>query len=154
MAAAVMASSSRRPQFQPQVDATRWVVIYPAYLNANYSFAQGRKIPKSAAVADPTITDVFEAARGLGVSLGVEDKCYPRDFFNRGRIRVQLWNTRVSPKVPVHPHLRSRRDLYVAVAAAIPAVREARAAAAPTVAAKAPVAADGSAGGASGGGGE
>lgn len=42
MATAVMASSSRRPQFQPQVDASRWVVIYPAYLNVNYSFAQVR----------------------------------------------------------------------------------------------------------------
>lgn len=83
----------------------------------------------------------------------MEDKCYPRDFFNRGRIRVQLWNTRVSPKVPVHPHLRSRRELYVAVAAAIPAVREAQASAAAAKAAKAPAAADGGAGGPSAGGG-
>lgn len=42
MAAAVMATSSGRPQFQPTVDAARWVVIYPAYLNVNYSFAQVR----------------------------------------------------------------------------------------------------------------
>lgn len=45
------------------------------------------------------------------------------------------------------------RELYVAVAAAIPAVREARAAAAAAVAAKAPAAADAGAGGASAGGG-
>ena len=36
-------ASSQRPSAQLQVDDSRWVVVYPAYLNANYSFAQVRR---------------------------------------------------------------------------------------------------------------
>ncbi|OSX80036.1 hypothetical protein BU14_0060s0003 [Porphyra umbilicalis] len=150
-------ASSQRPSGQLQVDDSRWVVVYPAYLNADYSFAKGRKIPKAAAVAAPTVGDLFAAARRLGVSVGLEDKVHPRDFFNRGRIRVQLWNTRVTPKVPIHPQLRCRRDLYVAIAAAIPHIREVRAkleGAKPTGGkpTKAPAAAGGASAGGGGGG--
>ncbi|KAK1858849.1 hypothetical protein I4F81_001449 [Pyropia yezoensis] len=80
MAAAVLASSAGRPLFLLQVDASLRVFVYPAYLNANYSFSQGRKISKAAAVAHPTTPDAFEAARGLGVFLGLEGKCHPRHF--------------------------------------------------------------------------
>lgn len=44
------------------------------------SFEKGRKISKAAAVAHPTTPDAFEAARGLGVFLGLEGKCHPRHF--------------------------------------------------------------------------
>jgi len=36
-------ASSQRPSGQLQVDDSRWVVVYPAYLNADYSFAKVRR---------------------------------------------------------------------------------------------------------------
>ncbi|OSX71321.1 hypothetical protein BU14_0556s0007 [Porphyra umbilicalis] len=68
-------ASSQRPSGQLQVDDSRWVVVYPAYLNADYSFAKGRKIPKAAAVAAPTVGDLFAAARRLGVSVASRTRC-------------------------------------------------------------------------------
>jgi len=45
-------ASSQRPSGQLQVDDSRWVVVYPAYLNADYSFAKVRR-PRGAGVSRP-----------------------------------------------------------------------------------------------------
>ena len=79
-------------------DKEKWICLYPAYINSNKSRSQGRVMPKSCCVPDPTYLEIREvlATAGEGWEPIVENKQYPRERSRelefRGRIRVQLRN--------------------------------------------------------------
>ena len=94
---------------------SRWVCVYPAYLNSRKTVQQGRRISKSRAIENPTCPEIKDvclsqksATRHMIVELTpthtpthsmnveLEPKNYPReqqrDQIHFGRVRVQLVN--------------------------------------------------------------
>lgn len=85
---------------------SRWVVIYPHYLDSKRKQVEGRKIPISKAVESPSAKEVFEAVRKLGLKTQLEmDKSYARDCWVRGRVRIELVD---ESKTPVNPEIPTR----------------------------------------------
>nr|XP_050034780.1 signal recognition particle 19 kDa protein-like [Dermacentor andersoni] len=101
MAAAYLASK----QYS---DRERWVCIYPAYINSKKTIAEGRRLPKSKCVENPTYQEIRDVLDATGFKVGVENKLYPREqnkdsLLYRGRIRVQLKNDDSTPCNPEYP---------------------------------------------------
>ena len=84
-------------------ERSRWICIYPAYLNAKKSIADGRKIPLSKAVENPTLNEIKDVLVNAGFQIELEpSKVYPRELnkyehLSRGRLRVQLKNDDGTP---------------------------------------------------------
>jgi len=94
------------------------VVVYPNYLNAKKSVAEGRRIPRERACDNPQIIEMLDSCvKGLKLSAQVEDKSYSRDWLVRGRIRVQLKD---SNGKPVYSDIPTRRVLMIKMAELIP----------------------------------
>ena len=109
-------------------DASRWVVFYPAYIDAQRSQADGRRVAQRVAVTHPTAAEVArvcEAVLGLRAVLEAERQ-YPRDFFNKGRVRVRLYD---EDRQLVDERVASRTALYRRVAAEVTRLRASQAAA-------------------------
>lgn len=116
------------------VDPSRWVVIYPPYIDRLRTEAevrfdqklvekifypststnclrdctreQGRKISKAKCVEKPTAREVFDCCQMLNLQTAFEyNKAYSRDYLQRGRIRVKLFN---DDKSPVREDIASR----------------------------------------------
>ena len=76
-----------------------YLCIYPAYLNGKKTIAEGRRIPRSKACDNPTFTEIRDVCAAAGLKPVVENKLYPRELYRgdvtyRGRVRVQLRNTK------------------------------------------------------------
>lgn len=60
--------------------------------------SQGRKIAKEKCVDKPNMIEIFDCAQLLGLHTALEmDKAYCRDYWQRGRIRVQLFDAEKKP---------------------------------------------------------
>ncbi|KAL1441789.1 hypothetical protein MTO96_008296 [Rhipicephalus appendiculatus] len=70
MAAAYLASKQHS-------DRERWVCIYPAYINSKKTLAEGRRLPKSQCVENPTYQEIRDVLDATGFKVGVENKLYP-----------------------------------------------------------------------------
>ncbi|AEN04589.1 signal recognition particle subunit SRP19 [Halolamina sp.] len=65
-------------------------IVYPAYFDAAYSRSDGRRVPESAAVEEPTLDEIAKAVQQVGYDAVIErDKTYSREFEPRGRVLVQ-----------------------------------------------------------------
>ena len=69
--------------------------VYPAYLNARKTIAEGRRIPRSKAVDNPLCSEIRDVCLSQQLAADVEQhKHYPRelsrDHIHSGRVRVQL----------------------------------------------------------------
>ncbi|XP_033034803.1 signal recognition particle 19 kDa protein isoform X4 [Trachypithecus francoisi] len=76
-------------------DQDRFICIYPAYLNNKKTIAEGRRIPISKAVENPTATEIQDVCSAVGLNVFLEkNKMYSREWNRdvqyRGRVRVQL----------------------------------------------------------------
>ncbi|XP_059536738.1 signal recognition particle 19 kDa protein-like [Myotis daubentonii] len=76
-------------------DQDRFICIYPAYLNNKTAIAEGRRIPISKAVENPTATEIQDECSAFGLNAVLEkNKMYSRewnpDAQYRGRVWVQL----------------------------------------------------------------
>ena len=87
-------------------------IIWPAYLDADKSRSEGRRIPEDTAVPDPTLQEVANAVRQIGYDPVVErDKKYPRSWWeSKGRVRLDAED--------------SKPDVLRAIAAYIDAMRQ------------------------------
>ncbi|XWS18726.1 hypothetical protein CRYUN_Cryun32bG0069300 [Craigia yunnanensis] len=69
----------------------KWVVFYPVYINSKKTVAEGRRISLTKACENPTCAEISDCCSHLKLANAIEiDKAYPRDFMQRGRVRVQL----------------------------------------------------------------
>lgn len=69
----------------------KWVVIYPVYINSKKTIAEGRRINASKACENPSCTEIYDCCNHLKLPCAIEiEKAYPRDFMQRGRVRVML----------------------------------------------------------------
>merc|ERR1711982_111520 len=106
-------------------DRERWVCIYPLYINSRRSVAQGRKIAQDKAVENPTYAELRDVCAAAGLTVGVENKVYPRepdsrDARFRGRIRVQL---RDDDGTPLHEQFPNRQAILKYLGEMIPKLK-------------------------------
>jgi signal recognition particle subunit SRP19 len=65
-------------------------VIWPAYLDADRTRAEGRRVALSEAVPDPSVDEIAEAVQQVGYDAVIErEATYPREYEARGRVLVQ-----------------------------------------------------------------
>jgi signal recognition particle subunit SRP19 len=66
-------------------------IIWPAYFDADRSRSEGRRVPESLAVTNPTVDEIAEAVRQVGYDAVIEpDLAYPRAPREQtGRVAVQ-----------------------------------------------------------------
>ncbi|MDY7081899.1 MAG: signal recognition particle subunit SRP19/SEC65 family protein [Halobacteria archaeon] len=86
--------------------------IWPAYLDADRSRNEGRRIAKDTAVSDPSADEIAKAVKQIGYEAIIErDKKYPKSWWeNEGRVLVKDADD-------------SKRDMLPAIAAYIDAMR-------------------------------
>ncbi|BFU19994.1 SRP19, putative [Entamoeba histolytica HM-1:IMSS-B] len=75
---------------QQKVDTSRWIVIYPAYIDSELTIAQGRKVSKEVSVKQPNVFDLKKACETLKVNFVLEKQRYSRQQWVMGRVRIQL----------------------------------------------------------------
>ncbi|RZB61091.1 signal recognition particle 19 kDa protein-like isoform X3 [Glycine soja] len=69
----------------------KWIVMYPVYINSKKTMAEGRRIGLAKACENPTCAEIGDCCSYLKLPFAIEiDKAYPRDFMQRGRVRVLL----------------------------------------------------------------
>jgi signal recognition particle subunit SRP19 len=76
------------------MDVTKFVVIYPSYLDSTKTIAQGRRIGQEHAVETPSVSDISQALETLKIRHVLQPyKGYPRDietlWDNPGRVKVE-----------------------------------------------------------------
>lgn len=98
-------------------EVDRRIVLYPHYITAGKTVAEGRRIPKNLACDRPNSIEMADCCKLLKIPVQVEDKHYPRDWFIRGRLRVQLKNedgTLINSEIP------DRRTLLIKISELVP----------------------------------
>ena len=114
--------AKEQPQAAP-VDTSRWVIVYPAYLDARKTEAEGRRVRKDIAVKAPHAVEIFKICGELGITAKLElNKTYSRDFFSRGRVRIKLFED--NTKTPLLKQIPNRKSLLVHLAVAFKDFRE------------------------------
>jgi len=88
-------------------------VIWPAYLDAERTRSEGRRVAADLAVPGPTVDEIAKAVQQVGYDAVIErDRTYPREYEPRGRVLVK------------HAEDATKSDLLGAVAAYLGALRE------------------------------
>jgi len=88
-------------------------VIWPAYLDAECSRREGRRVPEDLAVPEPTVDEIAQAVQQVGYDAVIErEATYPREYEPRGRVVVKGADD------------AGKSDLLGAVAAYVTALRE------------------------------
>nr|GMC99932.1 signal recognition particle 19 kDa protein [Ipomoea batatas] len=96
----------------------KWIVFYPIYINSKKTIAEGRRICVSKACENPTCAEIQDCCNHLKVPSAIEiDKAYPRDFMQRGRVRVLL---KKEDGTLYNPAISSRKQLMIHVAELVP----------------------------------
>lgn len=99
-------------------DTSRWVVIYPIYINSKKTLSEGRRISALKACENPNVVEIGDCCQYLRLPCAIElDKAYSRDFMQRGRVRVQLKRDDGSL---VNPAIPTRKALFMKVAELVP----------------------------------
>jgi signal recognition particle subunit SRP19 len=78
-------------------DSKMWTTIYPAYLDSKRTKDQGRKVPKALSVSNPTLQEISEVLSFFKLHHLLENKVYPRDVLERGRIKVKILDSASKP---------------------------------------------------------
>lgn len=95
-----------------------WNIIYPIYINSKKTIAEGRRIGASKACENPTCIEIADCCKHLKIPCAIElDKAYPRDFMQRGRLRVLLKRGDGSL---YNPAIGSKKQLMLQVAELVP----------------------------------
>ncbi|NHN49705.1 signal recognition particle protein Srp19 [Halostella sp. JP-L12] len=89
-------------------------VIWPAYLDAEKTRSEGRRVPQDIAVPEPTVDEIAEAAGQVGYDAVIErDVAYSREGHEkRGRVLIKNADD------------DAKNDIVQAVAAYVTALRE------------------------------
>ncbi|WP_302081025.1 signal recognition particle subunit SRP19 [Salinibaculum rarum] len=65
-------------------------VIWPAFLDADCTRAEGRRVSTELAVSEPTVDEIAQAVQQVGYDAVIErEKTYPREYDPRGRVLVK-----------------------------------------------------------------
>ncbi|KAB5583670.1 signal recognition particle sec65 subunit [Coniochaeta sp. 2T2.1] len=97
-------------------------ILYPVYFDASRSRAEGRRVSKSLAVANPLAVEIASACQKLRLNPVLEPtKLHPKDWANPGRVRVLLKEQKNKPTggqpVPIGAQsVNNKHHLYTLVA--------------------------------------
>lgn len=101
-----------------EANRSRWVIIYPVYINSKKTLAEGRRIGVSQACENPTPAEIGDCCTHLKLNHALElEKAYSRDATQKGRVRVQLKKDDGSL---VNSDIPSRKILMLKVAELVP----------------------------------
>ncbi|KAM7278956.1 hypothetical protein ACFE04_006090 [Oxalis oulophora] len=96
----------------------KWNIIYPVYINSKKTIAEGRRISSTKACENPTCVEIGDCCSHLKIPFAIEiDKAYPRDFMQRGRVRVML---KKDDGTLFNPAVSSKKQLMIHVAELVP----------------------------------
>ena len=95
------------------------ILVYPIYLNSKVTLQGGRRLAQKFCVEHPSLQEIMDVLGHLGFEYQIEDKIYPRNITQRGRIRVKLFEP--GTKEPVVADITSRMELLKRIGAEIPA---------------------------------
>jgi len=102
----------------------RWICIYPTYINSRRTISEGRRVARSLCIENPTHQEIKDVLVAAGLTVGVENKCYPReknkDAQTRGRVRVHLKN---DDGTPVDKSFPSRDSVLTHLCEMIPKLK-------------------------------
>ncbi|KAL2157817.1 hypothetical protein VTH06DRAFT_5086 [Thermothelomyces fergusii] len=92
--------------------------LYPVYFDAARSRAEGRRVPRSVAVANPLAFDIVQACARLGLQTVFEaGKLHPKDWANPGRVKVDLrHHQQQQQQQHPYPRINNKHHLYLLVA--------------------------------------
>ncbi|KAK3902736.1 signal recognition particle SEC65 subunit [Staphylotrichum tortipilum] len=106
------------PQMQTTTDEKAYKsyqCLYPVYFDSTRTRAEGRRVPRSLAVANPLAIDIVKACAGLRLQAVLEaGKLHPKDWANPGRVKVNLRHQREGH--PAAVDIKNKHHLYVLVA--------------------------------------
>ncbi|XP_047338322.1 signal recognition particle 19 kDa protein [Impatiens glandulifera] len=92
----------------------KWVILYPVYINSKKKISEGRRISATKACENPTCSEIGDCLNHLKIPFVIEiDKAYPRDFMQRGRVRVSL---KKEDGTLSNPAIGSRKEMMIHVA--------------------------------------
>ncbi|KAJ6814204.1 signal recognition particle 19 kDa protein isoform X1 [Iris pallida] len=101
-----------------QINMKKWIVFYPIYVNSKKTIAEGRRIAAEKACENPTCVEIADCCAHFKIPFAIEpEKAYPRDFMQRGRVRVLLKREDGSLYNPV---IGTRKQLMLQVAELVP----------------------------------
>ncbi|XAR73751.1 hypothetical protein NMG60_11007823 [Bertholletia excelsa] len=96
----------------------KWNILYPVYMNSKKTIAEGRRISASKACDNPTCVEIGDCCNHLKIPFAIEiDKAYPRDFMQRGRVRVLL---KKDDGTLYNPNISSKKQLMLRIAELVP----------------------------------
>ncbi|KAI1381332.1 signal recognition particle, SRP19 subunit [Hypoxylon crocopeplum] len=100
-------------------DIKDYQMLYPVYFDATRSRAEGRRVSKTLAVANPLAREIAAACANLRLSPVFEaHRVHPKDWANPGRVRVKLPSkTKTgSGGSPYAAQVKNKHHLYILVA--------------------------------------
>jgi len=72
-------------------------VVYPQYIDSTKSRSQGRKVSLEDSVRKPSIDEIYEAAKLLGLNPVIDKGHYPRSWWEEeGRVFVDKKDTKLN----------------------------------------------------------
>ncbi len=69
------------------------ITLWPINIDSTRSRKEGRKIAKEFAVPQPSIEEIIEAAKELGLDPIIEDKAYPKAWWEQKK-RISVLKTK------------------------------------------------------------
>ncbi|CAK9147472.1 unnamed protein product [Ilex paraguariensis] len=89
----------------------KWIVLYPIYINSKKTIAEGRRVNAFKGCENPSCAEIGDCCGHLKLPFAIEiDKAYPRDFMQRGRVRVLL---KKEDGTLYNPAISSRKQLML-----------------------------------------
>lgn len=86
------------------------IVIYPSYFDTNLSRREGRRVPLSLSVPNPSLDDLVKVCERLGLNPAVEhNKAHPRQPLLRGRVIVDKRGSKLETLYHIARTLRSKK---------------------------------------------
>ncbi|KAL9658364.1 hypothetical protein ABK040_015684 [Willaertia magna] len=99
------------------VDIKKYQIIYPVYIDKTKTIGDGRRIPKSKCIENPTAAEIADICAFLKIPYVLErEKRHPHDPFVFGRVRVLLKKDHESQVEDA----KSKHQFLIKVASLIP----------------------------------
>jgi signal recognition particle subunit SRP19 len=95
----------------PGGDFVTEAIIWLAYIDAEKSRAEGRKIPAKKALASPSLKEIEAAAKKLGLNPKTEkEKAYPKAWWEKtGLIKVDKKKSKILILAEIAKEIKSNR---------------------------------------------
>ena len=87
------------------------ITIWPQYLDKNLSLSEGRKVSKEIAVSNPTLAEIENALKRLGLTYSMQkERSYPGKWYEKsGRVLVEYEGTKLELLKEVSLKIKEKR---------------------------------------------